>query len=185
MLCPSLSCTFSRTLNYVWNRRRTKGKGHKPLSICFTALYQFEAKWSRMSTWITVFLLINFERHWTIITWPHHFKSQFDPHSWHQSSWQLPMQRPIASAKGCDLQVENLESRLAFAGKSQKFCFKNMNVLRLLNLFRICSFAHLFCICPRYKCPIICSFAVSALEYLFSCFQYHSPSQNLTFATVC
>lgn len=147
----SLSCTFSRTLNFVWNRRRTKGKGHKPLSICFTALCQFEAKLSQMSMWITVFLLIKFLSHQTIITWPHHFKSQFDPHlitlifmATSKCKDPLPLSRAVT------LQIENLGSRLAFAGKSQKFCFKNIIVLPLLNWLRICSFAHLFfCICPR------------------------------------
>lgn len=108
-LCPSLSCTFSRTLNYVWNRRRTKGKGHKPLSICFTALYQFEATWSRMSTWITVFLLINFERHWAIIIWPHHFKSHFDPHLMTPIFMATSKCKdPLLVPRAVTLQVENL-----------------------------------------------------------------------------
>lgn len=151
MLCPSLFCTFSRTLNYVWSRRRTKGKGHKPLSICFTGLYQFEAKWSQMSTWITVFLLINFVRHWTTIAWPHHFKSQFDPHVMMLIFMATSKCKdPLLVSRAETLQVENLESHLAFAGKSQKLCFKNIYVLSLLNWFRICSFAHLFCcIHPR------------------------------------
>lgn len=167
LLCPSsLSCTFSRTLNYVWNRRRTKGKGHKPLSICFTVLYQFEAKWSQMSTWITVFLLIKSVRHRTIITWPHHFKTQFDPHLMTLIFMATSKSKdPLRLSRAVTLQIENLGSHLVFAGKSQKFCFKNICVLCLLNWFRICSFAHLFCcICPRI-CIFLFPVSQSCLEF--------------------
>lgn len=141
MLCSSsLSCTFNRTLNYVWKWRRTRGKGHKLfhpfISVDYINLKQ--SKWSQMSTWITVLLLIILVRHLTIIISPHQFKIQFDPHLMTlifmaTSKCKHLLQVP----KGlwhCKLRIQN--HILAFAGKSQKFCFKNISSLSLLNLIQ-------------------------------------------------